>query len=315
MSMTMNMKVNMDTEHIAYLGLGGMGAGMAQRLLDTGFRLTVYNRTPQKAEALVAAGAQLGASPAEAVKNTSIVILSLSDEDAIDMVLFGPEGAHQTIKPGTLVIDTSTTSPSYARTVANRLAVLGAQRIEACVIGNPKQARSGELRIFTAGDTKAAETVRAILATLGRQVTHLGATGNAATMKLVFNVLLGPQLAALAEAVSYGEQAGLDRQSILAAIAASGFCSQVMAFRCGFMQQENYEPAAFRTRLMEKDLRLALTEAASYGINMPVIATSAQRFEAAIEAGLGDLDAAVILVQQMRDHGIPLAMAAAIAEE
>jgi 3-hydroxyisobutyrate dehydrogenase-like beta-hydroxyacid dehydrogenase len=311
----MKAQVNMDTQAIAFLGLGGMGSGMAQRLLSMGFSLKVYNRTRQKAEALVAAGAQVAASPAEAVENASVVIISLSDEAAINQVLFGPEGVHQTIKPGTLIVDTSTTSPSYAREIVDPLAALGVRRLEACVIGNARQAQGGELRVFTAGEAADSEEVRELLAALGKQVVYLGSTGSAATMKLVFNVLLGPQLASLAEAVSYGEQAGLDRQAILAAIAASGFSSQVMAFRCAFMQQERYEPAAFRTHLMEKDLRLALVEAAKLGVSMPVVAASARRFEDAIAAGLGDLDAAVILVQQERDHGrTPVASAVTVGE-
>jgi 3-hydroxyisobutyrate dehydrogenase-like beta-hydroxyacid dehydrogenase len=288
------------------LGLGRMGSGMAHRLLEMGFSLKVYNRTRQKAEEVAAFGAELTSSPAEAVENSHVVVLSLSEESAIDMVLFGPDGAHQTMKPGTLVVDTSTTSPSYAREVVGRLAALGARRVEACVIGNPEQARAGELRIFAAGEATDVEAVRDLLTALGKQVVYLGPAGNAATMKLVFNVLLGPQLVSLAEAVSYGERAGLDRQAILAAIAASGFSSQVMAFRCTFMQRGCYEPAAFRTHLMEKDLRLALAEAASYGVSMPVVAASAQRFEDVIKAGFGDLDAAAILAQQERDHGFHL---------
>ncbi|MGW0520093.1 NAD(P)-dependent oxidoreductase [Crossiella sp. NPDC003009] len=276
----------------AVLGLGNMGAGMAHRLLAARFPLTVYNRSPDKAAELVADGATFAATPAEAVASARVVLVSLGDEAAVERVLF--EQALPGLVAGQLVVDTSTVSPTYARAAAQRLADAGLRRVEACLLGNPHQARAGELRVLAAGTPADLRDVRDLLMVLGREVRHVGPSGNAASTKLVFNLLLGAQLAGLAEAVRYGVGAGLDRQQLLTAIEHSGFSSRVLAFRAALMREARYQPAAFRARLMEKDLRLVTREAAELGIDLPLAATAAARFAEAVAAGFGDLDAAVI---------------------
>ncbi len=304
-----------DNGSLAFIGLGAMGAGMAARLLAGGATVTVHNRSPQKARELVEAGATAASSPAGAVAEADLVLLSLADEHAVDAVLFGEGGLQGAIRPGTLIVNTSTTSPEYARTVPQRVAAFGGRYLEACVVGNPQHAHAGELRIFAAGLPADFAAAKALLERLGRQVVYVGAPGRASVMKLVFNVLLGAQLAAVAEAVSFGERAGLDRNALLGAIGNSGFSSPVMAFRTPLMQQRRYEPASFRLRLMSKDLHLVLAEAALTGTSLPVVATAARRYDDAIAAGFGDVDAAAILAGQEHDLGDPGRAPAADGEE
>ncbi|MEV4438270.1 NAD(P)-dependent oxidoreductase [Streptomyces sp. NPDC049577] len=281
------------TGHLAVIGLGAMGGGMAHRLLESGFRLTVHNRTPRKAEPLVERGATYACDAAEAVAGHRVVLLSLSDEQAVDEVLF--DQVAPALERGGLVIDTSTVSPGYARAAAERLAALGLRRVEACVVGNPLQARKGELRVFTAGPQADAEEVRDVLDALGGESVHFGAPGSATTVKLVLNLLLGAQVASLAEAVEYGARAGIDRDRLLASIAGSGFSSAVMRFRADLMRSAQYEPAYFRASLMEKDLRLAIEAAERSGVELPVLKTVRDRFAAVVAAGDGDKDAAVVV--------------------
>lgn len=290
----------MTATRIAVIGLGNMGAGMAHRLLGAGYPLVVHNRTAERARPLVEAGAVLAPSAAAAVAGADLVLLSLADEPAVEQVLFGEVlAAPSTLPPGALVVDTSTVSPAYARAAARRLAQAGVRRVEACVIGNPLQARDGELRIVTAGEQADVDAAAPVLRSLAQDVTHLGPPGQASTMKLVLNLLLGAQVASFAEALSYGERAGLDRDAMLAAITRNnGFSSRVMLFRARFFAQRSYTPAAFRARLLEKDLRLAIDEAAALGLTLPVIERTADRFGDAVAQGLGDLDAAVILELQ-----------------
>jgi 3-hydroxyisobutyrate dehydrogenase len=132
---------------------------------------------------------------------------------------------------------------------------------------------------------------------------ELGEIGAASTMKLVLNALLGAQLVALAEAVSYGEKAGLDRDLLLRTIADSAFSSLVMSYRCGVMREQRYAQTTFRSGLMEKDLRFAVTDAAGHGVGLPVIATAERRYRQLVDAGHGELDAAAILLQQLSDGG------------
>ena len=283
----------METPGLAFIGLGNMGAGMAIRLLERGFPVTVHNRTPDKAEPVCAAGAQLAPSAVAAAAGADVVLVSLSDDAAVEQVVFGELGP--ALRPGTVVIDTSTVSPDYARAASRRLAEGGLRRVEACVIGNPRQARQGHLRILAAGTPDDVEGVRDILAALGHQVLYVGEPGQAATMKLVFNLLLGAQVSALAEAVSYGVDRGLDRDMLLSTIASSGFSSTVMSFRAEVMRGRRYQPAGFRAGLMEKDLRLALADASGAGTAMPVLDRVHDRFAAVVGAGDGDKDAAIVI--------------------
>ncbi len=269
-----------------------MGAGMAHSLLDAGFELTVHNRTASRAAPLAEAGAHVAGSAAGAAADRDTVVLSLSDEAAVDEVLFGQ--VLPVLRPGATVVDTSTVSPRYARDSARRLGAAGVRRVEACVVGNPLQARQGALRVFAAGEEQDIEAVRDLLEAIGTEVVTVGAPGTAATVKLVLNLLLGAQVAALAEAVAYGVRAGLDRDQLLASVAGSGFSSAVLRFRAELMRKDSYEPAFFRSALMEKDLRLAVSDGADLGVPMPVLERVRGRFEDVVRAGDGDKDAAVL---------------------
>lgn len=274
---------------LAVIGLGNMGAGMALRLLDRGFELSVHNRTAEKAAPVVAAGAKPATSPEEAVRDHDIVLLSLADEPAVEQVLFG--AIVPALAPGSTVIDTSTVSPAFARDIAARLREHGLRRVEATVVGNPHQARNGELRVFTAGEAEPAPPVADILAALGPEPRHVGPAGAASALKLVFNLVLGAQLAGLAEAVAYGTGQGLDRNLLLGAVGGSGFSSPVLRFRAEIALARKYEPAQFRAGLMEKDLRIALDG----GDRLAVLESVRRRFAEVVAAGDGTKDAAVLI--------------------
>ncbi|MEU5652727.1 NAD(P)-dependent oxidoreductase [Streptomyces pseudogriseolus] len=285
-----------DKPELAFIGLGNMGGGMARRLLDTGHRLTVHNRTASKAAALVAAGARLADAPERAAAGHQLVLLSLADEKAVEEVLFGRVAP--VLRPGTVVVDTSTVSPGYAREAAERLAAQGLRRVEACVVGNPLQARKGELRVYVAGNPADLYEARPVLEAIGSEVVHVGAPGTAASLKLILNLLLGAQVASLSEAVAFGTAAGLDREQLINVVSASGFSSMVMRFRADLMLKQSYEPAFFRSALMEKDIRLAVEAAAGAGTAMPVLDLVRERFAAVVAAGDGDKDASVLVEHQ-----------------
>jgi 3-hydroxyisobutyrate dehydrogenase-like beta-hydroxyacid dehydrogenase len=281
-------------EEIAVIGLGAMGQGMAHRLLSSGFHTVVFNRTRARADELVAAGARPAPTAARAAAGRNTVLLSLSDEDAVEDVLIG-QGVLTAMSEGATLLDTSAVGRDFARRIHERCSDHGVRRVETAVIGNPLQARTGDLRVFTAGDPSDAEGVDPVLSALGSSRVHLGGPGTAAAAKLVFNLVLAAQVAGLAEAVCVGEAAGLDRDLLLTAIAQSGFSSPVMRFRAELMRERRYSPAFFRTRLMEKDLRLALgTEAADKGRYRVLEATRSLFHDAAL-AGRADSDAAAVI--------------------
>lgn len=277
---------------VGVVGLGGMGAGIAQALLTAGFPVTVHNRTAARTVPLRQAGARVAGSAGEAGAGSDVLLLSLSDEPVIEQVLFGEVVPR--LRPGTTVVDTSTVSPSYARATGDRLAASGIRRVEACVIGNPGMAKEGRLRVFTAGESRAVQDVEDVLGAFSQQVRYVGPAGQASALKLAFNLLLGVQTAGLGEAVAFAEGAGLDRELLLDALEGSGWRSPVLSFRAGFMRRRTYRPAGFRSALMHKDLRLAREEAAARGVELPVTGCALDRFALLVAAGHGDRDAAAV---------------------
>ncbi|AOS62901.1 NAD(P)-dependent oxidoreductase [Actinoalloteichus hymeniacidonis] len=278
---------------VSVIGLGGMGAGMAHALLAANFPVTVYNRTPAKAAPLVAAGATLAESAADAAGASPVILLSLADEAAVEKILFGEAAAR--LVPGSTVIDASTVAPHFARAAADRLAVLGVDRVEGCVIGNPQMATLGMLRVFASGEQEAVDSVSDVLSAVSQEVRYLGTWGRASSLKLAFNLILGVQTAGLAEALAFAESAGLDRELVLDALDNSGWRSPVLGFRADFMRRGTFTPAGFRTELMRKDLRLVQEAAADHGFALPVVDQTARRFDTLIERGRGDDDAAAVV--------------------
>lgn len=293
----------MSMRRIGLLGLGAMGSGMAARLAEAGFEVHAYNRTSAKAQALAEHGVRVAASPAAAARGADALLLSLATGDAVASVLFGPEGALAAASPGVLIADTSTVSPDAARETAARIISAGHRPLDACVIGNPRHARSGELRFMIGGDEADLAALRPVLDALAKDVVHVGGHGMGATAKVAMNLLMGVQLQALAEAVVLGERAGLAREQLIDLITASGYSSPVMRFKGGVMARRAFGKADFRLSLMRKDMALALAIAERAGLSMPVTSASHDVLTQAADGGLGDLDCAAVLVQMERMAG------------
>jgi 3-hydroxyisobutyrate dehydrogenase len=309
-----------DKQRIAFIGLGVMGNGMACRLVEAGYEVTVYNRTRAKAEEVEKLGARVADSPADAAREADVVMLSLANQEIVARMLFDADGVFETLGEGGYILDMSTVPPDFPREVAARAAAAGHHALDACVLGNPMHARQGEMRVMAGGEEQDFQVVEPLLEVLGKEVTYLGGSGMGATMKLVLNMLMGVQMPALAEAVVFGERAGLEREKVLEMIAKSGYSSPVMGFRCAIMGQRNFELAAFKLGLMRKDMTLVLGEAQKAGVPMPVTESAHAMLTAAQQQGLGDLDVAAMLAFQERMSGVheypwPIAEAASSGGE
>jgi 3-hydroxyisobutyrate dehydrogenase len=294
----------MATQRIAFIGLGNMGLGMACKLAESGYDLAVYNRTRSKGEDAEKLGARLADSPADAAREADVVMLSLADQHVVDAMLFGEDGALGTLPAGSLVVDMSTVPPSYARELAERASAQGYRALDACVFGAPMHARQGELRVMVGGPEEDVAAIGDILDTIGKEVTHLGGNGMGATMKLVLNMLMGVQMPALAEAVVFGEKAGIPRDKILQLIAGTGYSSPVMTFRCPMIGKRDFEKAMFKLGLMRKDMMLVLEQSQELSVPMPVTESAYAMLTAAKAQGLGDLDVAAIVALQERMSGM-----------
>ncbi len=294
----------MSKERIGFIGLGNMGGGMASRLAESGFEVTVYNRTRAKSEEVGRLGARVADSPAEAAVDADVLMLSLADQHVVEAVLSGKDGALERLRPGSLIVDMSTVPPDFARTLAGKARDAGYRTLDACVLGAPHHARTGELRVMVGGAESDFHGIEQILSTIGKEFTYLGGHGMGATMKLVLNMLMGVQMPALAEAVVFGEQAGLPRDKILQMIAGSGYSSPVMNFRCPMMEKREFSKAMFRLSLMQKDMKLLLEEALELEVPMPVSEAAYAMLTAAKQQGLGELDVAAMVAFQERLAGM-----------
>src|SRR5207248_2546472 len=281
-----------------------MGNGMAIRLVQEGFPLAVYNRTKDKAEEVGKLGARIADSPADAAKDADVVMVSLADQNVVSRLLWGDDGAAEALREGGYVCDMSTVPPDFARAEAERMRAIGRRHLDACVLGNPFHARSGELRVMVGGPEEDATALQNVFETIGKEVSYMGPDGMGAMMKLVLNLLMGNQMPALAEALVFGEAAGLPRDRMLEMISGCGYSSPVMDFRCAIIGQRNFDFAAFKLGLMRKDLMLMLEESHKLGVPMPVSEASYAALTAARQMGLGDKDVAAMVAYQERVSGL-----------
>ncbi len=294
----------MAVERIGFIGMGNMGGGIAAHLAESGYQLAVYNRTRSKCEEAARLGARLADSPADAARDADVVMLSLANQDVVRSMLYEQDGVFGSLRAGGYLVDMSTVPPEFSVELAEKAAKAGYKALDACVYGAPFHARSGDLRVMVGGEEGDFEALAPILATIGKQVTLMGANGMGATMKIVLNMLMGIQMPALAEAVVFGERAGLKRQQILDAIAGTGYSSPVMNLRCPMIGERRFQPPLFRLSLMRKDMMLVLERCQQLGVPMPVSESAYAMLTAASAQGLGDLDVAAIVAFQERLAGM-----------
>ncbi|MEQ9322479.1 MAG: NAD(P)-dependent oxidoreductase [Polyangiaceae bacterium] len=269
---------------ITQLGLGAMGRRMARRLLDAGHAVTVYNRTRAATEPLVAAGARGTEEPREAVDGAHVVVACVRDDEAARSVwLDEARGAARGLGRDTIVIESSTLTPACARELG---AAIGAERfLEAPVVGSRPQAEAGQLVHLVGGQAATVERAREVLSALGARVHHVGAIGQAATMKLVVNSLFGIQIAALAETLGLAERSGIAVASALEVLGALPITSPAMAAIGSAITREAWAPL-FPIELVAKDFGYALAAAEAVGAKVPTVDAVAAVYEAAAAEGL-----------------------------
>lgn len=282
------------SETIAILGLGTMGAGMASRLLDAGFSLTVYNRTSAKAQPLVDRGARLASTPAAAATGADILISMLADDASSREVWTGSEGALSAVAPGAILIESSTVSPAWIAELAALAASRGAELLDAPVTGSRMQAETGQLNFLVGGSAQALHSATPALKVMSKQIVHLGPVGSGAKMKLINNFLCAVQVASLAEGLAWIERSGLDRSEALAVLKTGAPGSPLLGAISERMVHRNYE-VNFLLKLMTKDLAYAEAEAALCRVNLKTAEAARTLFQNAIAHGFGDADMASVI--------------------
>jgi len=254
---------------IAFIGTGLMGKPMAMNLLKKGFSLTVYNRSKDKTQELVGAGARLAASPREAAERADVVITMLANIEAVDAVLSGDNGILKSLKPGSIYIDMSTITPEASQRFAERVEATGAKMLDSPVIGTTSVAMKGELTIIVGGDPRVLDEIRDILQAMGKFVFHIGDHGSACGMKLVINHFIAGMIELLAEGFQLSEKLGIDPSIFSNVLNSSAVRSPTYDVRTPNMVSRNY-PTQFPVRLLVKDLNYITQTAEKVGAVMPV---------------------------------------------
>jgi 3-hydroxyisobutyrate dehydrogenase len=274
---------------VGVVGLGTMGAPMARHLIEAGHSVTVWNRTAAKASPLVEAGAVRGDSPAAVADGADAVLTCVSDDPDLEAVVFGAEGVSSSLPSGAVLVDSSTASPTLARSIASRLAEGGRLFVDAPVSGGSEGAEKGTLTVFLGGSPEAVDRARPIVEAFGSKITHLGPAGSGQAAKAVNQVVLAGAYAGVAEGLVLADRFGLPAEALLEALSGGAANSWVLANRSQNMISSSY-PLGFRTSLHLKDVRIALREAASLGLSLEVAALVASIESSLVKAGFGDED-------------------------
>ena len=274
---------------VGFCGLGTMGAAMAANVAGAGFPLTVWNRTPGKASAAVAAGAVEALSPSAVATAADVVVICVSDTPDVEAVLFGESGLADGLPEGALVIDCSTIAPGATRTFAERLAERGVGFVDAPVSGGSEGALKGTLSIMVGGSSEHLERARPVLDAMGSTVTHMGPVGAGQTTKAVNQVILSGVYLGVAEGMVLAMKSGLDASQVAEALSAGAAGSWVLQNRAQRIIDDEY-PLGFRIALHLKDLTIALEQAREVGAALPVSAMAAQIEAGLVASGHGDDD-------------------------
>ncbi len=284
---------------VTLLGLGTMGAPMAGHLARAGHSVRGWNRTAGRP---AITGVTQVASLEAALTGADAVVLSVSDTPDVEELLLGVNGANGAIaylRPGAVVIDTSTIAPSATRRMGERLAEKGILMVDAPVSGGSEGAVNGTLTVFLGGSGEAVAAAQPYLAAFAKTITHLGPLGAGQVGKAVNQLVISGSYLSLAEGILVGQKAGLDPATLVAALAGGAAKSWVLESRWQRMAEDHY-PLGFRVALHRKDLGIAIELAKELGVPVPAATLVAQLEDALIAAGRGDEDLSALAGQLRR---------------
>jgi 3-hydroxyisobutyrate dehydrogenase len=256
---------------IAFIGLGIMGAPMAQRLIAAGFEVAVHTRgfvtTPARKQVFEAAGARTTDVPAQAASGANIIISMVTDSPDVEAVLLGESGAVSGARPGTLFIDMSTIDPAAARSIAGKLHARGMRFLDAPVTGGDVGAKAGTLSILVGGEGADLDEARQVFDVLGKRITHCGPVGAGQAMKACNQILCALNMVGVVEALHLAEANGLDRAQLVEALSAGAGGSWALEKLGARIAADDFAPG-FMIRLIQKDLRIVQNMAATAGLSL-----------------------------------------------
>ena len=275
--------------HIGFIGLGVMGKPMANHLIDAGHKLYSCTNISEIHPDLLAKGLHICDNPSEVAANAEVIITMLPDTEDVEKVLMGSKGVLKQIKPGKIIIDMSSISPSETRNFAYQANEVGCEYLDAPVSGGQTGAESASLTIMVGGNQQTFEQCKPLFDILGQNITLVGEVGNGQICKIANQIIVALNIEAVAEALVFASKAGADPAKIRNALMGGFASSRVLEVHAEKMIKRQFEPG-FRVDLHRKDLKLALNAAQELGVSLPNTANTMQLFNACAAQGGGDRD-------------------------
>jgi 3-hydroxyisobutyrate dehydrogenase-like beta-hydroxyacid dehydrogenase len=289
--------------NLGFVGLGVMGSEMVSRLLSKGHTVTGYNRTRVKAQRLIDRGMRWADSPRAVCAAADVTFSMVTNEKALAAILEGPDGILSAVAPGKFLIDMSTVSPHYSRSVAAKAREKGADMIDAPVSGSVITLQEGKLSVMVGGRREAFERLKPILDDIGPKVTYVGDNGLALSMKIATNLSLAVQMMAFCEGVLLAEKSGIAREVAVDVLTNSAIASPMIKYRGPFVLTMPAE-AWFDVNMMQKDILLALDMGRALDVPLPTTAVSNEFLTAARGMGFAKQDFAVVFEVLARMSGV-----------
>ena len=288
---------------ISYLGLGTMGSGMASNLLKAGYKLTVWNRNAQKCKPFARKGACVADTPADAVRDVDLVMYSLSNDQAVEEIVFGSKGILSGIKEGQIAMDMSTVLPATSLREQEAYVKRGVDFLDAPVFGSKQESADAKLWIMAAGNQAVFEKVKPVLEQLGQTVHYFGKNGNAAAMKLVGNLIVALELEALAEGLVLAQKAGLDLNTVMEVVKVADFRSPLLVSNGQNILKRDFSPS-FALKLMLKDADLIKEFGNSLQSPIPALRVVEKNLAAAVVLGFGTENASALIKALEKEAGV-----------
>src|ERR1700686_4124429 len=286
---------------LGFVGLGNMGSRIAQRLLDHGYQLAIYDLDSSKAESIAAHGGIVARNILELARTADVLLSCLTNDEAVRSVYTGSEGVFAGARPGTIVLEMSTIAPETSRELHKLGAQRGIEVLDVAISGSTPAAEQGILTLLVGGNQDLFRAAEPIFQAIAKQYFLLGGPGSGTTMKLVVNTLLGLGMQAIAEAVVLGEKAGLDRKRLLEVLSQTAVIAPAHVGKLQRAMQSDYSPQ-FPIRLMNKDFGLILNLAAAVGARMPAAGAAFEVNARQADEGAEQDFSAVILQMERRAH-------------
>jgi 3-hydroxyisobutyrate dehydrogenase-like beta-hydroxyacid dehydrogenase len=281
-------------KRIGFIGLGVMGGGIAGSLLKAGYDLTIWSRNPDQSEPLLKRGAKAAPNIAAAVKGAEVIMYCLSNDRAIEEVVFGPGGVLASVSAGQIALDSTTLHPETSRKQAEAYAKKGVEFMDVPVFGSRNEAANGGLWVLAGGKRDVFERIRPILGAMGETVHYMGDSGKGSAMKLVGNLIVASQLEALGEAMVLATKAGLNAEDVLGVLKVADFRSPILSGVGAALVKRDFS-TNFALKHMLKDANLIDRLAQDLNSPIPAVAAIRETIKSAVNQGWGEENASAMI--------------------